>query len=281
MSLLRDLATNHGVTVLLAEHRFESILDSVDSIVVINSDGTASKGSTPWQPERDDLRDRAESRRSSRPGAVLLSVEDLSVKFGDQIAVDRANLSVKSGEILALRGPNGSGKSSLLWAIQGSGTREKTSSVQLTDIGDPRKTSPNQRLRSITMVPQRAADLLFLTSLGQELEESDRFANAAGTTTGNIFARLAGKVNPGLHPRDLSSGQQLALVLAIQLAKGAPVILLDEPTRGLDYLAKRNLANHLKALAADGKAVLLATHDDEFIRQTATRVIEIEAGVLL
>ncbi len=281
IALLRDLATNHGVTVLLAEHRFESILDSVDSIVVINGDGTASKGSTPWQPTRDDLRDQAEASTSSQPGAVLLSVEDLSVKFGDQIAVDRANLSVKSGEILALRGPNGSGKSSLLWAIQGSGTREKTSSVRLTDIGDPKKTSPNQRLHSITMVPQRAADLLFLTSLGLELEESDRFANAAATTTGNIIARLAGKVNPGLHPRDLSSGQQLALVLAMQLAKDAPVILLDEPTRGLDYLAKRNLANHLKTLAANGKAVLLATHDDEFIRQTATRVIEIEAGVLL
>ena len=84
-----------------------------------------------------------------------------------------------------------------------------------------------------------------------------------------------------MHPRDLSAGQRLAVVLAIQLAAEPRVVLLDEPTRGLDYAAKRHLAAILRDLAGAGHAVLLSTHDVEFVATVADRVIVMANGELV
>jgi energy-coupling factor transport system ATP-binding protein len=81
-----------------------------------------------------------------------------------------------------------------------------------------------------------------------------------------------------MHPRDLSAGQQLALVLAIQLTKDAGILLLDEPTRGLDYEAKRQLSRIIGKLRLAGKAIAIATHDVEFATQVATDVLVLSAG---
>src|SRR5439155_340383 len=80
------------------------------------------------------------------------------------------------------------------------------------------------------------------------------------------------------HPRDVSEGQRLALVLAVTLTAAPPVLLLDEPTRGLDYPAKAALAGTLHRLAAAGRAVLLATHDVEFVAGFASRVVVLAGG---
>ena len=83
------------------------------------------------------------------------------------------------------------------------------------------------------------------------------------------------------HPRDLSEGQRLTLALAIVLAARPPLLLLDEPTRGLDYTAKHRLVEILRDLAGDGHAVLLATHDVELVAEVATRVLVIADGELV
>jgi len=83
------------------------------------------------------------------------------------------------------------------------------------------------------------------------------------------------------HPHDLSEGQRLALVLAIQLAAAPRVILLDEPTRGLDYPTKRRFAGVLRTLAARDHAVLVATHDVELAAIVAERVLVLAAGDLV
>ena len=84
-----------------------------------------------------------------------------------------------------------------------------------------------------------------------------------------------------IHPRDLSEGQKLALVLAIQLRAGPRVVLLDEPTRGLDYAAKRALDRDRRRLAADGHSVVVATHDVEFVATSADRVIVMAEGEIV
>lgn len=288
VDLLKSLAKDHGVTILVAEHRFNNLLDKVDSVVVVNNDGTVEKGDAAWKLDEDirqglfNADERLEHRQSITTDWVLTATE-LTVSYADQVAVSKASLSIKAGEIVALQGANGSGKTSLLWAIQGTGNGSKavsTGTVSVGSFGDPRDLKPRDRLKAITMVPQRAADLLFLNSLSEELSESDRFAEVPPNSTATIFAQLAGKVNPALHPRDLSSGQQLALVLALQLVKGANVLLLDEPTRGLDYVAKKHLASQLKSLRNQGKAILLATHDVEFVAQVADRELHLIEGVI-
>ena len=90
--------------------------------------------------------------------------------------------------------------------------------------------------------------------------------------------RLAPDIEPTRHPRDLSEGQRLALVLAVQMLAAPEVMVLDEPTRGLDYGAKAALAQILDLLCAEGKSVVVATHDVEFVANVADRVVVLAEG---
>ena len=83
------------------------------------------------------------------------------------------------------------------------------------------------------------------------------------------------------HPRDLSEGQRLGLVLAVQLVRAPRVVLLDEPTRGLDTLAKARLSALLRELAGEGRVVIVSTHDVEFVAITADRVLVLAEGDLV
>jgi energy-coupling factor transporter ATP-binding protein EcfA2 len=283
IKMLRRLSKEQGITILIAEHRIDRLLEQVDSVVVVNGDASVSKTSSSaalrsnqWLASRHLERFSPESK----PGTVVsLEVRDLKVVYPDSTALNSVSLKLHTGEILGVVGPNGSGKSTLLWAIQGSGHR--TSGLVETKFGDPAKLKPAARLGLITLVPQEASDLLFLNTLGDELSESDHFAKVAPSTTARAFSALTGRVNPTLHPRDLSSGQQLALVLALQLVKDAAIVLLDEPTRGLDYAAKRHLVRQLLQLRGEGKSILIATHDREFLSQLADRIIVLKDGHLV
>ena len=96
-----------------------------------------------------------------------------------------------------------------------------------------------------------------------------------------LFRRLSPGVPVTQHPRDLSEGQRLTLALAVVLAGRPPLLLLDEPTRGLDYTAKHRLVEILRDLAEQGHAVLLATHDVELVAEVATRVLVMAEGELV
>jgi energy-coupling factor transport system ATP-binding protein len=93
-----------------------------------------------------------------------------------------------------------------------------------------------------------------------------------------LLDRLVPDLDRDVHPRDLSEGQRLALVLTIQLVAEPVVLLLDEPTRGLDYDAKARLSTILRGLAADGHAVVVSTHDVEFVAASCDRVVVLADG---
>jgi energy-coupling factor transport system ATP-binding protein len=201
-----------------------------------------------------------------------VAVRRLAVVHGQTVAVRDVDLVLGGGRVTALMGRNGSGKSSLIWALQGSGRR---SGGQVTVDGvDPAELSAADRRALVGLVPQNAADLLYLETVAEE-------CTAADGGTGTCRALLEELV-PGIpaeqHPRDLSEGQRLALVLAVVLTARPRVLLLDEPTRGLDYAAKHVLARVLRGLAADGRTVLVATHDVEFVAQAADDVVVLAEG---
>ena len=106
----------------------------------------------------------------------------------------------------------------------------------------------------------------------------DEECAAGGEGCREILDSLVPGIPGARHPRDLSEGQRLALALALVLAPRPPVVLLDEPTRGLDYTAKQALARTLRGLAADGRAVLVSTHDVEFAALVADRVVVMAEG---
>ena len=102
----------------------------------------------------------------------------------------------------------------------------------------------------------------------------------AGTTSRTLDRVLPG-VPPDRHPRDLSEGQRLALALAIVVAPAPALLLLDEPTRGLDYPSKDRLIEVLRELAGDGHAIVLATHDVELAARVADRAVVLADGQII
>src|SRR5262249_19251762 len=136
-------------------------------------------------------------------------------------------------------------------------------------------------VRRVGLVPQDPGDLLYADTVAAECRQADRDAAAGAGTCRALLDRLAPGIEGGTHPRDLSEGQRLSLALAVILAGGPPLVLLDEPTRGLDYLAKRRLMEMLRELAAAGHAIVLATHDVELAAEVSTRTVVAAEGEIV
>ena len=310
LRLVHDL----GVTVLAAEHRLERVVEYADELAVV-ADGRIRHGAPAelmvdaplappvvelgrlagWRPlplsVRDarrragDLRDRLPAgppRYRTAPGdpADGLRARGVTVRYGGVVAVREVDLDVAPGQVVALMGRNGSGKSSLLWALQGSGPR--TGGTVEVRGHDPRSLPRREAAMTVALVPQSGADLLYAATVAEELDTADAAAGATPGTARALLTRLAGEeIDDAAHPRDLSEGQRLALVLALQLALDPPVLLLDEPTRGLDYRAKDRLAEVLRHRAEAGAAIVVATHDVEFVAGAADRVMVLADGAVV
>src|SRR6185436_5724210 len=139
---------------------------------------------------------------------------------------------------------------------------------------DPAGQPATRRRELVGLVPQTASDLLYLETVADECAAADAGSGACR----KLLDRLVPGIPEDAHPRDLSEGQRLALALAVVLVSTPPVLLLDEPTRGLDYPAKAELADILRQLAGDGHAVMVATHDVEFAAQAADEVVVLAEG---
>jgi energy-coupling factor transport system ATP-binding protein len=112
-----------------------------------------------------------------------------------------------------------------------------------------------------------------------ECEQADRDNELVEGTSYEVLQQLVPGISLSTHPRDLSEGQRLGLALSVVLSSNPAILILDEPTRGLDYEAKSELTRILIKFASTfGKAVLLATHDVELVAELASRVIFIADG---
>ncbi|MFE5482350.1 ABC transporter ATP-binding protein [Streptomyces sp. NPDC056527] len=206
----------------------------------------------------------------------LVDVDALGVRRGRVEALRRVDLRVRAGETVALMGRNGAGKSTLLNALVGTVT--PTSGAVLVSGRVPHRTDPRELIRQVGLVPQEPRDLLYADTVAAECSAADSDAGAAPGTCRALVSELLPGVADDTHPRDLSEGQRLALALAVVLTGRPPLLLLDEPTRGLDYAAKARLVTHLRELATDGHAIVLATHDVELAAELAHRVVILAGG---
>jgi len=306
LATLARLVEDLGTTVLMAEHRMERVIPFADRMIHVPGTGEVIDGTPPevlrdmpiappivhlgrlagWDPLPMSVRDarrRASSltlgtppARSTTDGEELLTASGVVVRYGPKVAVREVDLTLRAGEVLAMMGRNGSGKSSLLWAVQGSGPRQ---GGEVTVEGkDPKALSSAAARALVGMVPQTASDLLYLQTVAAECEAADAESGAEPGDCRELLDRLAPGIDPASHPRDLSEGQRLALVLAVQLSAAPRIMLLDEPTRGLDYTAKSALARMIASLTAEGRAVVVATHDVEFVATIAHRVLVMAEG---
>jgi energy-coupling factor transport system ATP-binding protein len=318
LAALQRLVHDLGVTVLLAEHRLERVVQYADRVVVVPGGGAPLVVGTPaevmatapvappvvelgrlagWSPlplsVRDarraagPLRDRlapmaddaaARSRSSLHvvSGDPAVSAKGLIVRHGPVVALRGVGVAADRGEIVAVMGRNGAGKSTLLGSFVGL-VAPTAGSVAVCGAA-PSELRGRDLVSRVGLVPQEPTDILVADRVGDECDAADRDCGAAPGTARALLDRLAPGVEDAMHPRDLSEGQRLALALAVVLAAQPPVLLLDEPTRGLDYAAKKRLVATLRELAADGHCVVLATHDVELAADVATRVVVLADG---
>ena len=317
LAALQRLVHDLNVTVVMAEHRLERVVQYADRVVVVPGDGEPVISGTPsemmgdapiappvvelgrlagWDPLPLTIRD---ARRAAGPlrelltgrpaplrvingerdSAPLTSADHLTVRYGDVSALRNVSTTISRGEIVALMGRNGAGKSTLLNTMVG--LRATSAGIVRTNGKDPRDIKGSELVHCVGLVPQDPGDLLEASTVAGECRSSDHDASVDPGTTRALLALLAPEVLDGTHPRDLSEGQRLLLALAIVLAARPPLLLLDEPTRGLDYPTKARLAKILRELAAGGHGIVLATHDVELAAEVATRVIVLAEGEIV
>ncbi|MFI2377481.1 ABC transporter ATP-binding protein [Streptomyces sp. NPDC018964] len=211
--------------------------------------------------------------------APVAEVRSLAVRRDRVQALRGVDLTVTPGETIALMGRNGAGKSTLLSALVGL-VAPSSGSVRAGDAV-PHRTRPRDLVRRVGLVPQEPRDLLYADTVAAECAAADGDAGAEPGTCRALLTELLPSVADDTHPRDLSEGQRLTLALAVVLTARPPLLLLDEPTRGLDYAAKARLVTVLRGLAAEGHAIVLATHDVELAAELAHRVVLLAEGEVI
>ena len=220
----------------------------------------------------------AASRAPRRP---VVEVRSLHYSYDNRSALRGVNLVVNAGEFLVLMGRNGSGKSTLLKQIVG---LIKPGEGQVTVAGlDTRKAELDDIVKTVGYVPQHPGALLFGDTLAAELAFTRRGHGMPTDPAADqaLLERLGLGALADRNPRDLSGGEQQRAALASILAANPQIILLDEPTRGLDYAQKRSLTDLLLGLKREGRTIIMATHDVELAAACADRAVLMAEGQIV
>ncbi|MDP9068931.1 MAG: ATP-binding cassette domain-containing protein [Actinomycetota bacterium] len=306
LAALHRLVHDHAVTVVLAEHRVERVAGFVDLAIGCFGGGRVEMGDPAtmlermqagptvsrlgrlfgWTPlpltvrqarrmaaERGLAPRRAPAKAEVPAGApTLLRAERLSVDYEQQRVLRDVSVSLAAGEVVALMGRNGSGKTTLLRCLAGL-------HAPLHGTVSIAGAAPRPG-RDVALLPQTPEDILFKDSVADEVRATLE-AHARDDTPQAILGRLGIGDLASRHPRDLSSGERVLTAVAAVVAAGAKVLLLDEPTRGLDARTKERLSNFLRGYAAEGRAVFFATHDVELVAELAERVVMLAGGEVI
>jgi ABC-type polar amino acid transport system ATPase subunit len=200
---------------------------------------------------------------------VVLRVDDLHLRRGARAVLAGVSLSVARGELVAIMGPSGSGKTTVLRAIAGLERYERGHVAVTGRVGMVFQFhylfEHLTAMQNICLAPVHAH--------GMSPDEARRRALELLSAFGVDHRAEA-------LPRQLSGGEAQRVAIARALAVDPPVLLMDEPTASLDPARRSELGELLHGLLRQNRALLMATHDEDFARTWATRVLRMENGVL-
>lgn len=207
--------------------------------------------------------------------SALLEVEHLKFRYnkGEASILEEVSLKVKQGEIIALVGNNGEGKTTFAKVLTGL-LKEQSGTIKINHQNMTQK----QRLREMYYVLQDSDYQLFAESVEKELLMGIEHTSEKREQLERILSEFELQPYRMQHPMALSRGQKQRVTIAAAMMSDAKILILDEPSSGLDGENMRRLAKVLREIALTGKAILIISHDAEFIEVCAQRVVELRKG---
>jgi len=210
-----------------------------------------------------------------------IKIKNLKFPYDDSNCVlKNINIEIKQGEFVAILGQNGTGKTTLLKNINGL-LRPESGTIEISGVPTKGK-SIYELAHSIAYLGQNPDDYLFSNTVKDEvLFTLNNFNRKWDKKTGELLSVLRLDKVQDKNPRDLSSGQKQRTALASIMCMLQEIILLDEPTRGMDYTNKQALGEMLLDLQNIGTTIVLVTHDVDFAAEYCDRVIIMHDGEII
>lgn len=247
-----------GLTIVIAEHHTRA-LEALNPRWLAVEQGAVTEGRWPREAHHSTYRQLAVIGDDQ-----AFQLDEVSMNYRGKPLQVLLGLTARVGDVVSVQGANGAGKSSLLSALAGSSPAEAA------------------------LVPEEVSDFFVRTTLREELAYADKVAKVEPGLTELSFrsilgSREAASVDALLetHPRDLSAGTQRALAIALQLSHKPRLVLIDEPTRGLDPHARQDMAEVLRCVAETGTVVMFATHDVAWSTELTSRTITLAEGAVV
>ncbi|AZV57182.1 ABC transporter ATP-binding protein [Clostridium sp. AWRP] len=308
LNLVKKINEELGITVIVIEQRVNRWFDTVDSIAIMN-DGKLKlfddkkdfyyncderqfmfmpdylkffkKNNFKSMPKdfKDarvkilntdfSLKNEEKAADKETNESVILFTKKLNCKYDNKEVLENLNFEIKNGEFISIMGANGAGKSTLLKCIMGLKDYEGT--IKLYDK-NVKKMNIREVAHHVGYVSQNPNDYLSKDSVYEEIKFTmDNYGIYDEDTIENVLRELEIYELREKNPRDLSGGQRQRVAIASILVLRPEIILLDEPTRGLEGELKDKLGKLLQNLNEKGTTIILVTHDTDFASKFCRR----------
>lgn len=281
------LSSQRGVTAIMSEHRIARSGSFCSRFIgmeagLISTDGSY-RDMAEWYNERGIALDGGanRSREAKSSSRRILEVEGMSVSYGDAMVLDDVDIHVFEGEVVALVGENGSGKTTLLKAIMNFVGKEKG---KVRVEGKDFSSSPSSLISGkLGYLSHNPLNYLFQPTLEEELRFSIRHTGSSNGSKYSDMIDVLGVLGLqdklSLFPREFSCGERELAAISCTLAGGRSCLLLDEPTRGMDYWKKNGFLQLLREMCSrNGTSVLIATHDTDIVSSWTDRTYVLDKG---